>query len=97
MASRPFRSGPGTKRLINLSAQRVFFRKRGEGAHLDCCVEELVLLLMIHRLALVHPTRLDHSTRSLTLLTERSIESRDGVVEVSRARTEVGTEADEGC
>ena len=87
---------PGTERLgLILSAQRVFREKReGRGEpHLDCCVEELVLLLMIHRLALVHPTRLDYSS---LMLAESSVESRDGVVEIVRARTEVGAEADEG-
>lgn len=65
----------------------------GGRAHLDCCVEELVLLFMIHRLALVHPTRLDYSS---LMLAESSVESRDGVVEIVRARTEVGAEANKG-
>lgn len=73
-------------------------RGRGkDGPHLDCCVEELVLLLMVHRLALVHPARLDDSARFLVLLAESVVESRDGVVEVPGTRTEVGAEADEGC
>lgn len=72
--------------------------------YLDGGVEELVLLLVVHRLALVHPARLDDSPRILPPLcspltfasSEQGIEARDGVVQVARPSAEVRPEADKG-